>query len=310
MFNPSAIFAKRSIAKIKFVLFSFVILFQLTSCMNKNPLGQKGVQIYLNHVFLTVDDNVYSSIINSDFLKEKFANVRTKTTQADSNESWTGTYVSGQNTYIEIFDSGEEENRGYSGIGFGVEARGGVDSLYHLIRDSGFDQVEKSIRHLKTDTGEIPWFYYLYSTMEDSSSILSTWLMEYDPEFMNYKFKDIDPGNTDISRKLYNHESYRESLLLRDIVEFELALNRFDTDKLITELKHYGYRMKQEGESFVGKGPDIQIVIRPKTDTQSGICRIKFSLTDRLNDQKTVPFGEKSRLVLDTDGTAEWYFDI
>ena len=83
------------------------LLVPLQSCENSEKSNLYRPLIYLNHIWLNVDSTTYSSIKKSDFLKDKFAYIETKTTQADSNVSWTGTNIWGQNTYIEFFDSGK-----------------------------------------------------------------------------------------------------------------------------------------------------------------------------------------------------------
>jgi hypothetical protein len=261
---------------ITFLLTSAMIL----SCDSIKRAKPNHPLVYLNHVYVTVDSSTYSDICNSDFIKNRFAYIKTKTIKADNNDSWTGTYIDGQNTYIEIFNSGNEINRGHSGIAFGTEICGGADSLYKSLTDSGKKHIKKYLRHLRTETGEIPWFYKLYSTKEDSNSILSTWVMEYLVEYMKYKFPDIDPQEINITRELYNHKKYQEDLLLKDIIEVEIALDEFDYKKLHQELIFYGYEIERMG------------------------------LNDNQNKDKTINFGTKARLILNTDKTAEWHFNM
>lgn len=298
--------------KIKRWFVLLVLSMLLLSCKSAEKSNHHKPFVYLNHVYVTLDSTTYSSICNSDFLKEQFANIQTKTTYADSNASWTGTYIWGQNTYIEFFDIGDVENKGYSGIGYGVEIKNGIDSLYKHFTSLGIKNITQGLRSRQIEDREIPWFYWFGFINEDSTAafILNTWLMEYNYEYMKYKFPDIDPESINISRKLYNHKSYQNNLLLKDIIEIELALNEFDHNKLFKELKNYGYQIEEKGKLIIGNGPDIKIILRSKFEKKSGICRIKFSLTDKQYEQQTVLFGNKSKLILNTDRTAEWYFNI
>lgn len=291
---------------ITFLLASTIIL----SCDSINRANPNHPLVYLNHIYVTVDSSTYSDICNSDYIKKKFANIKTKTIKADSNDSWTGTYIYGQNTYIEIFNSGNEINRGQSGIAFGTEICGGVDSLFKSLTDSGKKFIKKDLRHLRTETGEIPWFYQLYSTKEDSNSILSSWLMEYLIEYVKYKYPDIDPETINITRELYIHNSYKKDLLFKDIIEVEFALDEFDYKELHQELILYGYKIERMGKKLIGEGPNINIIIIDKTKEKSGICRIKFSLNENINRDKTIYFGNKAKLILRTDKTAEWHFNM
>ena len=72
----------------------------------------------------------------------------------------------------------------------------------------------------------------------------------------------------------------------------------------------YGYEIERIGKKLIGKGPNINIIILNKTKEKSGICRIKFSLNDNQYRNKTINFGTKAKLILNTDKTAEWHFSI
>ena len=298
--------------KIRYWFILLVLIMFLLSCKSNKELSHHNSSIYLNHVYLTLDSTTYSSIRNSDFLKEQFATVKTKTVRASSNTSWTGTYINGKNTYIEFFDQGGVENKGYSGIGYGIEIENGIDSLYKYFTGLGMKNITKGLMPYKIEDREIPWFYSFGFYSEDSTatSFLSTWLMEYHYEYMKYLLPDIEPESINITRELYNHKRYQNDLLLKDIIEIELALNEFDHNKLVEELKNYGYHIEQRGELLIGNGPDIKIILRAKLENKSGIYRIKFSLNDKQYEQQTVLFSTKSKLILNADRTAEWYFTI
>ena len=301
-----------NIRKAQFENWIILLLFStlLLSCDSNDQTKYDRPFVYLNHIYVTVDSSTYSDIFNSDYIAKKFANITTKTIKADSNESWTGTYIFGQNTYIEIFNSGNEINLGHSGIAFGTEICGGVDSLYKSSTDSQRKYLMKELRHLRTEAGEIPWFYHLYSTKEDSHSILSSWVMEYLPEYVKYKLPEIESESIDITRQLYNHKSYNKDLLFKDIIEVELALNEFDRKKLYEELTLYGYNVEQVDDKLIGKGPNIIIIILDESSEKSGICRIKFMLNNNKYSEQTIDFGNKAKLILNPDKTAEWHFRI
>ncbi len=300
----------------QFVITTFYILFVLSLLLLSFGCAEESSRheplVYLNHVYVYVDSTTYSSIRDSDYLKEQFAYVETRTTYADSNSSWTGTYIWGENTYIEFFDIGNIENKGWSGIGYGVEIENGIDSLYKRFTDLGINNVVKGMRSRQTEDGEIPWFYWFGFSNEDSTAsfILNTWLMEYHPDYMKHRYPDIDPESINITRKLYTKKYYQEDLLLKNIIEIEFALDELDHNKFVEELKNYGYRMEQKGELTVARGPDIKMILRAKHEDKSGICRIKFSLTGKQYDPQTVLFGDKSKLILNKDRTAEWHFSI
>ena len=305
--------ATTNIRKMKFgiwITFLFTSAWIL-SCDRINEANLNHPLVYLSHIYVTVDSSTYSDISNSEFIKNSFADIRTETIKADSNNSWTGTYIFGQNTYIEIFNSDYEVfNSGTSGIAFGIEICGGVDSLYKSLTDSGKKYRKKSLRYRRTETGEIPWFYSLYSTKEDSSIIRFSWVQEYVVEYIKHKFPDINTEEINITRRLYNSKRYQNKLLLKDIVEVEFALDEYYYNRLQEELIFYGYKIERIGNKLIGKGPNINIIITDKTKEKSGISRIKFSLNDNQYGNKTINFGSKVKLILNIDKTAEWHFNI
>lgn len=309
-YNPSDTRMKSEI--IICVLILLVLSMLQLSCSDGEESGHDKPFVYLNHVYVCLDSTTYYSVCNSELLKEKFAYVETRTTYANTEDSWTGTYIWGENTYIEFFDIGNIENPGWSGIGYGVETEHGIDSLYSRFTNAGIDKVAKGLRTRKVEDVEIPWFYWFGFSNEDLTAkfVLNTWLMEYHNDYMKHKYPDIDPESINITRKLYNKNYYKEDLLLKNIIEIELALAELDYNKLFEELKNLGYQMERKGERAIARGPDITIILRAKYEDKSGLCRIKFSLTDKQYDPQTVQFGDKSRLILNVDKTAEWYFAI
>ena len=99
-------------------------------------------------------------------------------------------------------------------------------------------------------------------------------------------------------------------MLLKDIVEVELAVDDPDYGKLLDEFKHYGYQVEQKSELTIVKGPEIRLILRAKSENQAGICRIKFSLTGKQYEPQAEILGGKSKLILHTDKIAEWHFYI
>src|SRR6188508_2768107 len=87
-------------------------------------------KVNFNHFYLVIDSADLVAIKNSDFIKNEFAAMQTKTTKADSASTWTGTYLFGLDNYFEIFDSsGVGEPTGIAGIGFSVDGIGEIQQL-------------------------------------------------------------------------------------------------------------------------------------------------------------------------------------
>ncbi len=268
-------------------------------------------QVFLNHVNLYLDSTAYVAVGNSDFLKSTFGNCMVKTVAADSGRSsWTGTYLLGENTYVEFFKIVKPKNVGFSSIGFSVEVEGGIDVLSDRFTSLGMTNFTRFMRSYEVNGVDMPASDILAFIPEDTvtETLLSTWITEDQKEFILAMYSDMNPDSVDITRKCKNQKGYRPDLLLQDITEVELALMDSDFDKLIRELRSYGYQIEQNEEITRANGPEIQVVLRHRSENQAGICRIRFSLTDKPYEEHTEIFSDKSRLVLNSDRTADWFF--
>ena len=286
------------------------LLLVISSCATNEVSSHPKSNVVLNHIILTVDQTTFTSIIKSEFIKDTFSAIKISSPQSGSSDSWSRAYIYGQNTYIELFSRDNLKSEDFSGVGFGVDAAGDLDTLLYSIPDSLSDDFTKQTMYKNTDKGKQPWFYFITSTTAYTDYKLRIFVMEYDYDFIKSRFLDIDPEAINITRKLYNHQQYRDDLLLKDIIEFDLALNDFDTRKLVEELHIFNYKVVQKENTITGTGPDIRVNIKRKTEHASGICRIKFSLTNRDYESQTIQFSDRSKLILKDNRTAEWYFTI
>jgi hypothetical protein len=265
-------------------------------------------KVFLNHFYIYTDSTTFKAIASSDFLKNKFGNFKIGTTVADNNESWTGAYLLGKNTYIELFDTKGNKNSGQFGIGFGVEVQGELNSIYTHIRDCGCDIVKKETRYRKIGDEEIMWFESLYFDYEDPDTIMSNWVMEYKFSYMRQKYADIPDARINISRKLYNRDSYKDSLIFEDIVKIEVALEEKEAKRLAEELRYFGFEINRQDNTVYCKGPEVEIVVIPRSDQKLGICEITMILNRKLEKPICIQFGKNSELSINSDGTAIWSF--
>jgi hypothetical protein len=265
-------------------------------------------KVFLNHFFIYTDSTTFKAIASSDFLKDKFGNFKIGTTFADNNESWTAAYLFGENTYIELFDTKSNKNKGQFGIGFGVEVQGGLNSLYTHIKDSGCNIVKKETRNRKIDNEEIMWFEYLFFDYEDTDTIMGNWVMEYKFSYMKHKYTDIPDDPVNISRKLYNRDSYKDSLLFKDITGIEVALDEKEAKRFAEELRYFGYEINRLDNAINCKGPEVEFVVIPKSEQKSGISKITMLMNRKLENPLSFKFGRNSELLINSDGTAIWHF--
>ena len=119
----------------------------------------------------------------------------------------------------------------------------------------------------------------------------------------------------ELMRRLFQNESsaIRGQRFVMLILEREASGNPIRAEEwrqLLDEFDKYGYQTEQKEGTTIATGPDIRLILRPKSKNQAGVCRIKFSLNDKPYERQEEVFSDNSRLVLNAGKTAEWYFSI
>lgn len=186
-------------------------LLLLISLFSLSAYGQLP-KVNFNHFYLVLDSSDLSAIQKSEFIKNKFAAIVTKTTKADG-QTWTGTYLFGLDNYFEIFDSsGAGAPLGNAGIGLSVDGIGELNQLNTVLAKKY--KTEISLREKQVDDKKIPWFNALYIDDSDlfSKSHISLWVMEYKPEYFSYNHwscKDNKLTRTVYLSHYYNERKYK-----------------------------------------------------------------------------------------------------
>ena len=155
-------------------------------CVNVH--GQQTPNLYFNHLFFVLEPSDLVAISKSRFINDPLAVCKTKSTKADGQDSWTGTYLFGSSNYIEFFDNADDETSlGRSGIGFSVDRIGDLSSLKKTMDQAYLTTNFQRQRDI--DGKMVPWFDVL--TINDSifytKSRFYFWIMEYKSEYFEHK---------------------------------------------------------------------------------------------------------------------------
>jgi hypothetical protein len=280
---------------------AYAVSQQQASAVNQLP------PVYLNHLYLVLDKQTYDDIGGSDFIRNQFAGFSQSTTVANGGASWTGTYIRGEHTYIELFAPFDSHKVGDAGIGFGVEQEGGVELIYNRLKSLVGEKAKKNLRIRKIDEKEIPWFYQVSVDYGDGSSGFGDWVMEYHRDFLKTRYPDAKPEEDGITRRQALLRSFKHDRYFEDIYEVTVALSDGQANQFVDELRAFGYKVKGHGGKRECAGADIKFVVIPRTSYSVGITKLRLRLLRPKEGQKIYRFGSKS--VLKFDGKqATWSF--
>ncbi len=274
------------------------------------PKIYNSPKVYLNHVNMVLDEQTYNDILNSEFLKTEFADLITNTATADDMETWSGIYITGETTYMEIFKEGDRKDysRGCCAMGLSTEEPGEIDNIFVNIRENLNPNVKKVLRKRKLESTEIPWFYCLKCDGNEEKGKLNTTVIEYHEDYLKELMAGSDYPTSGISRKIYNNRYYKYSRLMNNITEITIAMDDDKVEDFCREMALFGYEINKKNGIINCKGPEILFKIVEQNDECKGITSLKFKLNDNKYGQQEYKFGPESVLKFNDDKTAVWTF--
>lgn len=278
--------------------------------------------VYLNHLLIFLDAETYRSIGASGFLNEHFACSEERTTHDQATGmSWTGRYYYGRETYFEFMDPGRTSWAPRDALAFGIELEGGSEELAVRLERALQRDITRFKRKRRYRDQDIPWFWTVDIPRKDDARLIS-WVMEYDPGFLDRWAPDLPPGNpgtgtAGIARSGFLTR-YRSAIgddltdrLFRDITSVTVTLPPEEADLLEAELRVYGY-VAAKTDSPVELSADDASGLGPSADddTGTGPGSAVRSAADKTVDQPdAVPFGIEKRASFrgpDLDIVVEW----
>ena len=194
-------------------------------------------------------------------------------------ESWTGRYLMGRKTYLEIFgpkDGGGDV--GTTGIGISPDRVGGLAVLIRRFARINPSQIETDIRTRQYGEEQVPWFNSAHTHEEGDA--LSVWAMEYLPSFMNDPRSEKKPakGPDDvISRERSLSDEYLRRIM-RDISLIEISATIHDIVLARPMFSAAGFRVSQERNRLVARDADTTIIVTATSREAAGVRRVEFVL--------------------------------
>jgi Family of unknown function (DUF5829) len=261
----------------------------------------------LNHIVVYLDAATAEAIATSAVLKE-FADFRVATIQA-SDATWTGRYISGRQTYVEIF-SPDENQRSPAGtvrIAVSGDRPGVIATLQGRLESAGIKAIPEKRRRRFGDR-DVDWYRRLgvWGTIRRPFIV---WAMEYEASFFDQPeaAKEAAEGPDDtISRERYLSDEYKNHSM-RDITALDMAVTEQDYQVSEPLLHASGFRLSRTGEGMNADGTDVDFLFRFVTPDQIGLRRIVFILTRPVAGSREEAIGD-SALRIGPGDRAEWVF--
>ncbi len=233
--------------RILFLSLSAMLIF-IVSAFDKKSKTKSDIEfrknIEFNHLFVVIDDSTYKYLIDSLKFPANFAKTSENTMNTGS-ASWTGKYINGAGSYLEIFKPGGAPGTKFGdlGLGFSTNKLGTIDSLQNYWTKA-LDSVHIE-NMVITDSGKTsPWFKSVSIPNVDSLKI-SAWVMENSREEMNYAgFTENDlSGEIEYSAYL-KHVRAKQQNIPVDSVKNDRIFNKVTSLDLSLSDKEFSYLKK------------------------------------------------------------------
>ncbi|GAA3869206.1 hypothetical protein GCM10023084_22990 [Streptomyces lacrimifluminis] len=278
----------------------------------KQPPSSGRQLLYYNHAYGVFDRQTADAIEHSAYLR-KFADFQVRTTTGANGETWTGRYLMGRETYLELFGIGDAPGQdgtlGCTGVGLSTERAGDLATVVQRLRAAG---VSDPVLFRQTrDFGDgvpVPWFDAVSPTLQYDA--YGAWAMEYTSEYFADPRSNTEPAASpgDVGRERYLPDLYRHHLM-RDVTSVRLAVTARDLASTVPLLRagRFSVRSLADG-GIVAKGGGTTIRYDVVAREHARMRRVEMSLNRPVPYRHMERLG-RSTLVVGPGAHAVWTFD-
>ncbi|WP_425265201.1 DUF5829 family protein [Streptomyces regalis] len=282
-----------------------------TALAEEGPAQTDRQLLFYNHAYGVLDRETADAIEHSAYLRE-FANFQVRTTTGAGGQTWTGRYLMGRETYLELFGvgdlPGEDGTLGAAGMGVSTERAGDLGAVIARLREQG---IAEPIEFRQTrDFGDgvpVPWFDAVFTT--DQYDAFGPWAMEYRPEYFADPRSNTEPAAhpADVGRERYLPDGYRDHLM-RDVASVRIAVTEGDLADTVPLLRAGGFSVRDvPGGGVVARGGGTTIRLDAVARDQAGLRQVEFSLNEAVPYRHEERIG-RSTLTVGPGARAVWRF--
>ncbi|GAA3642046.1 hypothetical protein GCM10022267_30730 [Lentzea roselyniae] len=264
--------------------------------------------LYYNHARGTLDRATADAIEHSPYLRD-FADFEVRTTTGAGGEKWTGRYLRGQETYLEIFGvgdiAGQDGELGSAALALSTERDGDIDTVKARLVASGVTPIDFLQTRDFGDHKPVPWFDALLPV--ERYERFGAWAMEYRDEYFADPRSQTGPARFpgDVTRERYLPERYRDKLM-RNISFIRIAVTARDLATTMPLLRTGGFFVRTEPGGVVASRGGVTIRLDEVALGQTGLKRVQFELNHAA--ERHVQRLGNSTLVVGPGAHAAWTF--
>lgn len=268
--------------------------------------------LFYNHAYGVLDRATADAIEHSAYLRD-FADFQVRTTTGSGGQTWTGRYLMGRETYLELFGVGDVPGKdgtlGSAGMGVSTERAGDLPTVIERLRKAGIsDPVEFQQTRDFGDGVPVPWFDAVFTT--DRYDLFGAWGMEYRPEYFADPRGNTEPASHpgDVGRERYLPDAYRDHPM-RNVTGIRLAVTARDLANTVPLLKAGGFAVRSlPGGGAVAEGGGTTIRFDSVPLDQVGLRQVEMSLNRPVPYRHVERIGH-SALVVGPGSRAVWTFE-
>jgi hypothetical protein len=247
-----------------------------SSATDDEALSTAKPPVYFNHTYGVISQATVDALQTNSYVKDHFVDLEIRTT-VRPDLTYTGTYLNGRETYLELFAEGTLGFPiGASGVALGDEVAGGIQAIQAEWKAAfGDDQVTTVdlVTH-EVNGVDAPWFYAVDPVWGDVSDYTGFWAMEYVPN---------EGSTTPRTRLEERAPRYDSTKLAQDIQGVVYGLPDGDRANMQKTLAAVGWKVVARETGFLAISPRDHgtrrfIYATPASEGRLGILGIVWRL--------------------------------
>jgi hypothetical protein len=257
--------------------------------------------VYFNHVTIFLPPVDYAALLQSTFLRNEFSAFEEQTVRADGGaRSYTGIYLRGKHTYIELFKAGPRPADsgalaapvGQVAFNMWIDDRNGLP----LFSDRLAAEKNSSMEIGTARNGQnLPNYDYVG---------LRGVQFGYVPGLLiSSVVKGYYPDG--ITREKRLAPRFLADRLLQDVVGFTVTVSETERKLLLQEFRAYSYAIHADGEKQIASGPEVTFTLVPEKKNVRRALILDLVLNREKTGAQTVSMDDVNELRFQ-DRTAKW----